>query len=120
MLLEKMEQLSFLRWFHDNTYRSPLHGIPVGIVAHGGGSDETVLHSYKAMVLDTIANALQTIMMEVVGLNEEWPNGIVFPVKEAQKNEKGIFPVQLYDWDDIRDRVTPLVEKVMEMAVKRS
>lgn len=119
MLLEKMEQLSFLRWFHDNTYRSPLHGISVGIITHGGGSDETVLRSYKAMVLDTITNALQTIMMDVIGLDEEWPNGIVFPVKEAQKDEEGIFPVQLYDWENIRDRVVPLVEKVMARAVKR-
>jgi multimeric flavodoxin WrbA len=116
MLLEKMEQISFLRWFHDNTYRPAVYGIPVGIIAHGGGSDEIVLRSYKAMVLDTIANALQTIMMDVVGLDEEWPNGIVFPVKEVQKDEKGIFPVQLYDWKDIRDRIAPLVEKVMEKA----
>jgi len=116
MLLEKMEQISFLHWFHDNSHQPRVYKIPAGIIAHGGGSDEPVLRSYEDMVLNTIANALQTIMMDVVGLNERWPNGIVFPVKEVRKDENEIFPIQLYDWADIENRVTPLVESVMERA----
>ena len=72
------------------------------------------MRSYKAMVLDTIANALQTIMMEVVGLNEEWPTGIVFPVKEVKRDSGKTFPIQYYDWKDIEERVSPLVMKVIE------
>ena len=120
MLLEKMEQISFLNRFHDINYRPIVYKKPVGIDAHGGSSDDAALHSYKAMVLDTIANALQTIMMDVVGLNEEWPTGIAFPVKEILQDEDEIFPIQLYDWTDIENRVTPLVLRVIEKAFDNS
>jgi multimeric flavodoxin WrbA len=120
MLLEKMEQISYLPWFHDNTHQPKVQGIPVGIIAHGGGGDNQTLRSYKAMVLDTIANALQTIMMEVVGLDEAWPTGVVFPIQELHKDNAAIFPVQFYDWADIENRVTPLVVKVMEKAERKA
>lgn len=116
MLLEKMEQISFLNRFHDINYRPIVCKKPVGIIAHGGGSDDAALRSYKDMVLDTIANALQTIMMDVVGLNDEWPTGIAFPVKEVLQGEDEIFPLQLYDWADVENRVTPLVLNVIEKA----
>jgi multimeric flavodoxin WrbA len=119
MLLEKMEQISYLPWFHDNKSHPRVQGIPAGIIAHGGGSDEHVLRSYKAMVLDTVANALQTIMMEVVGLDDEWPTGVAFPAKEVKKERGQTFPIQYYDWADIENRVSPLVVKVIEKAKKR-
>ena len=116
MLLEKMEQISFLNRFYNINYRPIVYRKPVGIIAHGGGSDDAALRSYKDMVLDTIANALRTIMMDVVGLNEEWPTGVAFPVKEVLHDEDEIFPVQLYDWVDVENRVTPLVLNVIERA----
>lgn len=119
MLLEKMEQISFLHWFHDNNYKPAVYQKPVGIIAHGGGSDDITLRSYKHMVLDTIANALQTIMMDVIGLDEKWPTGVVFPVKKVHKDENATFPIQLYDWIDIENRLTLLVEKVIEKADKK-
>jgi multimeric flavodoxin WrbA len=118
MLLEKMEQISFLHWFHDNNYKPAVYKKPVGIIAHGGGSEEWVLRSYKYMVLDTIANALQTAMMDVVGIDEKSPNGVVFPVKEVRKEKEQIFPIQIYDWADVENRLAPLVEKVIVKADK--
>ncbi|GAF86786.1 unnamed protein product, partial [marine sediment metagenome] len=56
------------------------------------------------------------IMMDVVSLNEEWPTGIAFPVKEVLQDGDEIFPVQLYDWGDVENRVTPLVLNVIEKA----
>ena len=120
ILLEKMEQPVFLHWFQDNSYKPEVYKKPVGIIAHGGGSEEWPLRSYKEMVLDTITNALQTIMMDVVSPDDKHTNGVVFPVKEVQKNKDGIFPVQLYDWADIENRLTPLVEKVIAKADKNS
>jgi multimeric flavodoxin WrbA len=120
MLLEKMEQISFLHWFHDNSYKPAVYQKPVGIIAHGGGNEDWAMRSYKAMVLDTIENALQTVMMDVVGVDNKRPNGVVFPVKEASKKENEIFPVQLYDWADIENRLTPLVEKVIQKADKKA
>lgn len=116
MLLEKMEQISFLNRFHEINYRPIVYKIPVGIIAHGGSSTEAALRSYKEMVLDTIANALQTVMMDVVGLDEERPTGIAFPVKEVLRDEDEIFPLQLYDWADVENRLTPLVLRVAAKA----
>lgn len=114
MLLEKMEQLAFLPRFHNEMDRSPLYHKPVGIVAHGGGTVE-IIRGYKGVVLDTIANALSwPIEMEIVGATREWPNGIAFPIAKVEKSPSSIFPIQHYDWEDIRERVEPLVLNVME------
>jgi multimeric flavodoxin WrbA len=120
ILLEKMEQPTFLHWFHDNSYKPAIYKKPVGIIAHGGGSEKGMLRSYKEMVLDTITNALQTVTMDVVGIDDECPNGVVFPVKEVQKIENEIFPIQIYDWVEIKNRLTPLVEKVVARAEKKT
>jgi multimeric flavodoxin WrbA len=119
ILLEKMEQPVFLHWFHNDNYKSKIYKKPVGIIAHGGGSGEGMLRSYKELVLDTIANALQTIMMDVVGLDEKRPNGVVFPVKEVRNDKNSIFPIQLYDWIDIENSLMPLVEKVVMKAERK-
>jgi multimeric flavodoxin WrbA len=119
IVLEKMEQPVFLHWFRDNSYKPKVYMKPVGIIAHGGGSEEWILQSYKEMVLDTINKALQTIRMDVVRPDDKQTNGVVFPVKEARKDKDGIFPVQIYDWADIENRLTPLVEKVIAKAEKR-
>lgn len=62
-----MEEITFLHWWKDNGYKSEVYGVPTGIILHGGASDWALM-SYKAMVNDTIPNALD------------------------------IFPVQKYDW----------------------
>jgi multimeric flavodoxin WrbA len=117
-LLEKMEQIAYLPWFHNHNHNSRLYKKPAGIIAHGGGSYEKALLSYKKMVLDTISNALETAQMVVVGADEDRPNGIVFPVKEVHKDATRVFPVQIYDWEDIESRITPLVKKVIEKVDK--
>ncbi len=115
MLLEKMEQISFLHLLHDNNYHPPVYGIPVGLIAHGGGAGEFNARSYKAMVLDTIANALATVMMDVVGLNKKWPNGVVFPPVESPADINDIVKTD-HDWDIVEKTITPLVIKVIEKA----
>ena len=78
------------------------------------------MRPYKTMVLDAIENALQTIMVDVVGIDDKSPNGVVFPVKEVLKKENDIFLVQLYDWTDIENRLTLLVEKLIAKADKKA
>lgn len=71
ILLEKIEQLAFLKRFNDENYRSPLFGRPVGIIGHGGGTEEIIKY-YKAPVLDSIRNALSyPVEMDIVGANNE-------------------------------------------------
>jgi NAD(P)H-dependent FMN reductase len=113
MVLEKIEQLTFIKRFNDESYRSPLFKKPVGIIGHGGGTEE-ISKYYRGPILDAICNALSyPIEMDIVGVDEEQPNGIIIPVKRVKKIEGSIFPIQEYDWKDIEERVSPLIKNVI-------
>lgn len=111
MLLEKMEEITFLHWWKDNNYRSEVYGIPVGIISHGGGSD-WALKSYKAMVNDTIANALETIQLKTVAFNTEWETGISFGVSNITE-QSAIFPAQEYEWNTILQKLQTYIDIVL-------
>ena len=111
MLLEKMEQITFLHWWNDNSYRSELYHLPAGIISHGGGA-QWALKSYKAMVNDTIANALETIQCRVIPFDSEWNTGISLPISKIEETDS-IFPVQRYDWDSIRQKLEEYIEIVL-------
>lgn len=109
-LLERMEQITFLHWGADSTYRSGLYGVPAGVISHGGGSD-WALQSYKRMVNDTIANALDTIQLKLVPFSEEWNTGISLPLQSAVFAQDAIFPTQIHDWN----RLTPMLHAYMDL-----
>ena len=115
MLLEKMEQITFLHWWKDNSYRSELYHLPAGIISHGGGA-QWALKSYKAMVNDTIANALETIQCRVIPFDSEWNTGISLPISKIEETDS-IFPVQRYDWDSIRQKLEEYIEIVLREAL---
>lgn len=120
MLLEKMEQIAFLPRFHEETRHSPLYHRPAGIVAHGGGT-EAIYRAYRGVVIDTIWNALSwPIEMDIVGAGEEWPRGVAVPIHTVTCAPDAVFPIQEYDWDDIRARVTPLARGVLEHCRQRA
>ena len=98
-----MEQITFLHWWKDNSYHSELYHLPAGIISHGG-SAQWALKSYKAMVNDTIANALETIQCRVIPFDSEWNTGISLPISKIEETDS-IFPVQKYDWDSIRQKL---------------
>jgi len=111
-LLEKMEQITFLHWGKDESYKSEVYEKTAGVISHGGGGEWT-LRSYKAMVNDTIANALDTIQLKIVPFNNEWNTGISLPVAKVMFDEGDIFPHQEYDWDLVSDRVGEYVGKII-------
>ena len=117
MLLEKMEEITFLHWWKDNAYQSELYRLPTGIISHGGGGD-WALKSYKAMVNDTIANALETIQCAVVPYDGEWNTGISLPVSAVQEGDS-VFPLQEYDWLSVDMKIQKYVELVLERACTR-
>ena len=112
MLLEKMEEITFLHWWRDGAYRSELYGLPVGVISHGGGG-EWALASYKAMVNDTIANALDTIQCRVVPFDGQWATGLSLPVAQVHEDDS-IFPAQEYDWPAIETKLTQYMERILE------
>ena len=112
MILEKMEEITFLHWWKDSTYKSEVYGVPAGIISHGGGSD-WALKSYKAMVNDTIANALDTIQCKTIPYDPEWDTGISLPVQEVLE-EDSVFPIQKYDWNLLDQTLRDYVELVLK------
>jgi len=110
-LLEKMEQITFLKSGKDDTYKSEVYGKPTGVISHGGG-ESWALVSYKKMVNDTIANALDTIQLKIVPLSNEWDTGISLPIKKASFSENSIFPTQEYDWDFITSVIFEYTEQI--------
>lgn len=112
MLLEKMEEITFLHWWKDNTYKSEMHNLPAGIISHGGGSD-WALSSYKAMVNDTIANALDTIQCRIIPYDSEWNTGISLPVMRVEE-ENSIFPVQKYDWEAMGKKIQEYIKIIVD------
>lgn len=112
IILEKMEEITFLHWWKDETYKSEVYGLPVGIISHGGASD-WALKSYKAMVNDTIANALDTIQCKTIPYNSEWNTGISLPVQKVLE-EDSIFPIQKYDWSFLTQKLRDYVELVLK------
>ena len=111
-LLEKMEQITFLHWGKDNSYKSEVYGKKAGIISHGGGGT-WALSSYKKMVNDTIANALDTIQMKLIPFNDEWDTGISIPVKKVTFQSCDMFPSQEYDWEFIANRIKEYANKVI-------
>lgn len=71
------------------------------------------MHAYSRVVLDNIADALLTSMLDVVGNGDAFPNGVVFMMDKYTKEEDDIFPIQTYDWDRIKTEIAPLVDNVI-------
>ena len=111
-LLEKMEQITFLHWGKNNSYKSEVFGKPTGVISHGGG-EAWALKSYKSMVNDTIANALETIQLKLIPYNEEWNTGISLPVKKTILQNESIFPNQEYDWDSIAIEISKYANMII-------
>ena len=112
MMLEKMEEITFLHWWKDSDYRSEVYHLPTAVISHGGGAG-WALSSYRAMVNDTIFNALDTIQCKVIPYDDQNPAGLTLPLLTAKDNG-GIFPVQTYDWPVIDEQLRSYVARVLE------
>ncbi len=112
MLLEKMEQITFLHWVKDNNYKSEVYDIPTGIISHGGGSD-WALQSYKKMVNDTIANALDTIQLKLIPYSDDWDTGISIPVMSILNSAHNVFPMQEYNWNELNIKIAEYIGLVV-------
>lgn len=112
ILLEKLQEIWYLNWCSDHHYSAPYAGLPLGLVGHGGQSDEALPY-YKKALLDPLALAFTAVEMQVVGVDEESPNGVVFGITDLRQTPGSIFVSIDHDWEDIRRKLTPLVDHVM-------
>jgi NAD(P)H-dependent FMN reductase len=112
ILLEKLEEMAYLKYCQDITSLTPLHGKPIGIIAHGGQTEEALPY-YKTALLDPLANAFASVQMRVIGAGDQWPNGVSFGIKSLTMPTDSIFVDIQHDWQTIRQRIQPLVEHVI-------
>lgn len=94
-LLERLESTHFFGHFYREDFYGPLHGKPYGMVAHGAGP---WAQSYKAMVLDTIENACDTIGLKLIRRESFPENGFFIPA-ENEQNRQVFPPAQVYPGD---------------------
>jgi multimeric flavodoxin WrbA len=112
ILLEKLEEMAYLKYCQDNTSLTPLHGKPIGIIAHGGQTEQALPY-FKTALLDPLANAFASLQMRVIGAGEQWPNGVTFGIQSLSLPPGSIFVTIQHDWQAIRQRILPLVENVI-------
>lgn len=115
MLFEKMQEMFFLHIMNDPDYIFPLNNKPVGVIGHGGQTEEALSY-YKSALLDPIATVLTSVQMKVVGANEKWPYGVAFGIKDIIHHTDSIFFTFEHDWASIRTRIKPLVINVIRQA----
>jgi multimeric flavodoxin WrbA len=112
IMLEKLEEMAYLKYCQDNTCHTPLYGKPIGIIAHGGQTEEALPY-YKTALLDPLANAFASVQMRVIGAGEQWPNGVAFGIQSLSQTPGSIFVTIEHDWHAIRQRIQPLVGNVI-------
>lgn len=117
VMFEKINEILYGGWIKDKNFKSPLSKKLVGIIGHGGMPEsEDVLNYYHKNLVTPISQTLESLSLKTVGLNEKYPKGVVFGLKDdtcikEAKNE--VFPQIIHDWQVIKDRIKPLVLNVM-------
>lgn len=118
MIFEKLNELFYVNWYNDRSFRFPLNGKPVGIIVHGGSPDQAEpMEHMKKMLLDPTTYVLGSLGLKVVGVDDRWKNGVAFGLVDEHciSEEPGsILPSIRQDWDLIRKRVEPLVQAVLK------
>jgi NAD(P)H-dependent FMN reductase len=117
ILLEKLQEMIYLKSCADPSYQFPLSHKPVGIIVHGGQTEEALPY-YRAALLEPLANALASVQMRVIGADDEWARGIAFGIQRLTLPSDSIFVSIEHDWPQIEQRVEKLVEKVIAAAEK--
>lgn len=113
MILEKLEEMAFLHSCSkkdDSLY--PLLNKPVAIIAHGGCTGN-VDEYYKNELLKPLASAFRSVAMDVVGVDNDWPDGIVFGIEAMKESDRSILPDMIHDYDYIQNRITPLIKQML-------
>ncbi len=112
IILEKMQEISYLHWCQDNSYRLPYAGKPLGLVAHGGQTAEALPY-YRKSLLDPLATICASVGLRVVGAGVDEPTGVVFGITSLSMPKDSIFVTIEHDWNDIRHSLAPLVRNVL-------
>lgn len=117
VVFEKLNEIMYAGWLNKPEYRAVWEGIPVAVIGHGGMTETSDnLRYYHDQLVSTVAKTLRSFSFLTIGLDEEFPDGACFGLRDEaclRKREGAVFPDILQDWDRIERRIEPLVHKML-------
>lgn len=113
IILEKLQEFTFLSYCSKTFDSFPLKGKRTAIIGHGG-MNEGFEKIYRVNLLDNLSGALGGCGMRVVGLDDEWKNGVVFGIEDMKFREGETLPYMVHNWDKVEDRIMPLIYKIAD------
>ena len=123
MIFEKVNEIMYAGWLNKPEYRSAWDGIPVAIIGHGGMTETPDnLRYYHDQMVATVAKTLRSFSFMTIGLDDEFPDGACFGLREEaclKKREGAVFPDIIQDWDRIERRIEPLIYKMLVQLSKK-
>lgn len=119
ILFEKLNEIMYSGWMKNPEYKASWGDTPVAVIGHGGmvETQESISYYYDQLVT-RVADTLRSLTFQVIGANEEHPNGVCFGLKDetSMKTREGaIFPDIEQDWEMIEERVKPLVHNILSI-----
>lgn len=117
MVFEKLNEIMYSGWIKNPEFKTSWNDKPIGIIGHGGmvESKESLNYYYEQLVTK-IADTLRSFSFQVVGADEEYMNGVCFGLKDdscIRATEDSVFPDILQDWEMIEERISPLIQKLL-------
>jgi hypothetical protein len=112
MIAEKLQQMTFLHYCQDRNYRTPLHDKPVGVIAHGGQLTSAVPY-YQSALVEPVAKVFASAGMRPVPAGPDMPYGAAFGIRSLEMPADSVFCRIEHDWEDIRARITPLIQNLV-------
>lgn len=119
-VLEKLNQLFYVNWCHDNDYVPPFQGMPVGLIAHGGAPESERSNAHlRDVIITPLSYVLRSLSFNVLSLGDDSESGVTFGTDGpgAIKAVEGkLLPDIEHNWERIRTKIGPLVLRVVEEA----
>lgn len=113
MMMEKLNQIYYTAWIRDPNAKFALAGKRVAIIGHGGSDERSFAH-YQEYLIKPLNYLFGSLQFQVIGIEDQTPKGVVFGVTGMNETEESIFPDMVHDWDDIEERITPLVLAIID------
>lgn len=119
MLFEKLNEIMYSGWIKNPEFKSAWNNKPVAVIGHGGmvETKESLSYYYDQLVT-RVADTLRSFDFQVIGVEEEKPNGVCFGLKDDSclvNREGAVFPDIRQDWEMIEERVEPLIHKMLNV-----
>lgn len=122
MIFEKLNEITYASFINNPNYQSPFCTKVVGIIGHGGMvENKDILKYYHDHLVTPVANTLKALSFNIVKLDDDFPNGVTFGLKDdtsLKKVDNSIFPDIIQDWEMIEKRIRPLVINVLKEIIR--